>query len=636
MLQLPDDRRPPISPQLAMRVAILGGIALVFFAVIFFRLWFLQVLSGDHYLAQANDNRVRTVVTAAPRGLVVDRNGRTLVDNRVAIVAQIDPDKIPKPGPKRLDLFKRLGAVLNMTPREIGDAMVAERKRTSPFSAATIKTDVSRAVYSYLFERQDQFPGVIVQRAYLREYPYKELAAQLFGTVGEINAQELKEPRFRGVAQGTVVGQGGIESVYDRYLRGKPGATRIQVDALGRPKGELALRQPIQGKQLKLSIDLDLEKAGQQAMAEAGGIPITNGVKNRGGAFVAMDPRNGEVLAMGSYPSFDPNIFSKPVKPKVFNALNSVNNGSPLFDRAIAGQYPTGSTFKMITATAGLESGQITPLDVINDPGEVKISNITFQNAGHAANGAINMTSALRVSSDVYFYLLGAHMNGGKMPLQTWARRFGIGHRTGIDLPGEFPGLLPTPAWRDALFRKKLTDRPWSIGDNVNFAVGQGDLQATPIQMATAYSALANGGRVLTPHLGEQVEDTDGRVLQQIDPGTSRRIDISENTRQTILEGLHEAAQSPGGTSADVFSDFPAEVHGKTGTAERPGQADQSWYVAYAHQGTVDNPVRPIVVAVTVEQGGFGAQAAAPAARLILSQWFGVQKKLVRGSSHTR
>jgi penicillin-binding protein 2 len=205
-----------------------------------------------------------------------------------------------------------------------------------------------------------------------------------------------------------------------------------------------------------------------------------------------------------------------------------------------------------------------------------------------------------------------------------------------VDLPGEFPGLLPTPAWRDRLYRKKLTDRPWSVGDNVNLAVGQGDLQATPLQMATAYSAMANGGRVVTPHLGLQVEDAAGRVLQRIEPGATRRVKISPETRATILEGLRRAASEPGGTSADVFSGFPVTVHGKTGTAERPGQGDQSWYVAYAHEGDLDHPVRPIVVAVTVEQGGFGAQAAAPAARLILSQWFGVEKKLVRGNSHTR
>ena len=428
------------------------------------------------------------------------------------------------------------------------------------------------------------------------------------------------------------MGKDGLEYTYDRYLRGKPGASRIQVDAMGRPKGELSVREPVQGKQLKLSIDLDLQRAGQEAMAEAGGIPITDGVKNRGGAFVAIDPRNGEILAMGSYPSFDPNLFAKPIRTSVFNRLNSEEAGAPLLNRAIGSAYPSGSTFKLITATAALESGAISPDTPVDDPGSIQIGNITFQNAGKVANGTVDMRSALKVSSDVYFYRLGAQLDSLKgRPLQAWARRFGLGRPTGIDLPGEAAGLVPSPAWRNELYKKKLTDRPWSIGDNVNMSVGQGDVQITPLQMATAYSAMANGGKVVTPHVGLEVEDSSGRALQRIEPGVTRRIPISETTRAPILDGLKRAASEAGGTSADVFKGFPYTVYGKTGTAERPGQADQSWYIGY-----VADKTRPIVVAATVEQGGFGAEAAAPAVRLILSQWFGVQKKLVRGNSATR
>jgi len=236
------------------------------------------------------------------------------------------------------------------------------------------------------------------------------------------------------------------------------------------------------------------------------------------------------------------------------------------------------------------------------------------------------------VSSDVFFYTLGARINNsGTQALQKWAHRLGIGRPTGIDLPGEFSGLLPTPAWRDRLFRKHLTDRPWSVGDNVNLAVGQGDLEATPIQMATAYSAVANGGRVLRPHIGLEVDDAAGRVLQTIQPGASRNIHLDPSNRQAILDGLHLAASAPGGTSADVWAGFPHQIDGKTGTAERPNQADQSWYVCYA-----PDPQRPLVIAVTIEEGGFGAEAAAPAARLMMSQWFGVQKKFVAGTSTTR
>jgi penicillin-binding protein 2 len=622
VLQLQEDRRPPITPQLALRVAILGGFALMMFAIIFFRLWFLQVLSGERYLAQANNNQVRDITVPAPRGDVVDRNGTTLVDNRVSIAVQIEPRKLPPEGAPRDALYRRLGRVIGMSPRQITTEVAGQRKRL-PYANVTIKSDVPRDVFSYLFERQTQFPGVTVARIYLRRYPHDGIGAHLFGNVGQISPDELKQLRFKGVPQGTIVGQDGIEYVYDRYLRGRDGATRVQIDSLGRPKGELAVRQPAQGNNLKLSVDLDLQKAGQDAIS---------GLGNGRGAFVALDPRNGEVLALGSSPTFNPNVFAKPLTEARYKALTSQANGAPLLDRAIRGEYPTGSTFKLITATAALQSGLITPDTVLDDPGSIQIGNITFQNSGGTPHGSIALREAIQVSSDVFFYRMGAQLNGLKGDvLQRWARRLGIGRPTGIDLPGEFSGLLPSPEWRDRLFRNKLTDRPWTVGDNVNLAVGQGDLQATPLQMAVAYSTIANDGRVVTPHLGLEVDDAAGRVLQTIEPGASHKVNVAARNRQAILDGLRLAASAPGGTSADVFAGFGRPVYGKTGTAERPGHADQSWYVCYS-----PDPRRPIVIAVTVEEGGFGAEAAAPAARLILSQWFGVAKRFVAGSSQTR
>ncbi len=627
-----EDRRLPITPQLAFRVALAGGIAVAVFAIIFFRLWFLQVLSGDQFLATANDNRIRDVRIQAPRGDIVDRQGRTLVDNRVSIAVQVEPDKLPPPGPARKALFERLSTLLGKgtSPRKIG-RQIRNARSVLPYSDVTLKNDVAGPVYKYIYERQDQFPGVKAQLVYLRRYPRTTLAAQLFGTVGEISPAELKDSQFRGVKQGTIVGQSGIEYSYDRYLRGRDGAQRIYVDALGRAKARGPEIQPVQGKEVRLSLDLDLEKAGEEAMARAGvaTVPTPGAVKR--GAFVALDPRNGEVLAMGSYPSFDPNVFAKPVNASLFKKLNSDQYGAPLYNRAIAGLYPTGSTFKLITATAALQSGLITPGTIIDDPGSVTFGGITFKDAGAGA-GAVNVVTALKVSSDVFFYKLGAQANGvGGDIIQNWAKRLGIGRRTGIDLPGELKGLVPTPAWRDRLFKRKLTDRPWSIGDNVNFAVGQGDLQTNPLQMAVAYSTIANGGKVVRPHLGQRVEDAAGRPLQEIEPGNSRKLDISPSTRDSILEGLREAASQPGGTSADVFKGFGRTVMGKTGTAERVGQANQSWYIAYAPDAK-----RPIVLAVTVEQGGWGAESGAPVARYMLGEWFGVKKVFQQGMSRTR
>lgn len=617
-MYLPSDKRMIVTPSLALRVAILGGIALVLFAIIFFRLWYLQVLSGDKYLAEANDNRVREVKVEAPRGQIVDRNGTVLVDNRTALAVQLAPQQLPKVQARRLRETRRLAEVLGTRPGTLRKKIAHDSKEL-PFSPVTLKTDVSLDTVLYLQENQTRFPGVEVERVFLRKYPHDTIGAHLFGTIGEVTKQQLKESRYNGVQLGDRVGQSGIEYQYDRYLRGRNGASRIQVDALGRPKGELSIREPVPGKQLRLSIDLGVQKAAQAALAGYG----------KPGGFVAMDPRDGSVIALGSNPSFNPNVFAKGVSASVYKRLQDPNNGAPLADRAIQGLYPTGSTFKLISATAALQSGLLTPSTVLFDGGSLNVGGISFRNAGGASYGALALPRALQVSSDVFFYRVGlmADQHGGDI-IQKWARRLGIGRPTGIDLPGEVAGLVPSPAWRNRLFRKHLTDRPWTPGDNINFAVGQGDLQADPLQMAVAYSAIANGGKVVTPHIGMRVEDSDGRTLQEIDPGPKRRLDISSVTRNAIISGLRAAANDPGGTSQPVFAGFPITVAGKTGTAERGAQGDQSWYVVMAPY----NDPR-IVVAVTIERGGFGAQAAAPAARKILASYFGIKGKKAVGAA---
>ena len=618
MYQSPGDKRMVITPQLALRVAILGGIALVLFAVIFFRLWYLQVLSGDKYLAEANDNRVREVKVEAPRGRILDRSGRLLVNNRTALVVQVLPERLPRDVQRRGRVYRRLGHALDRRPGAIRRKIRREVKEL-PFSPVTLKTDVSLNTILYLQENQTRFPGVEVERVSLRTYPHGEIGGHLFGTIGEVTEKQLDQPRYSGVALGDRVGQSGIEWQYDRYLRGRNGASRVQVDAMGRPKGELSVRDPQPGKRLRLSIDFDVQKSGQAAL-ERYGLP---------GGFVAMDPRSGEVLGLGSNPGYDPNVFTKGVRPSVYKRLQDPDNGAPLSNRATQGLYPTGSTFKLITATAALETGLITPATVLFDGGSLTVGGVTFKNAGNVSHGAVALPRALQVSSDVFFYRVGlmAEQRGGEV-IQKWARRLGLGHATGIDLPGEGAGLVPTPEWRNRLFRRNLTERPWSSGDNVNLSVGQGDLQANPLQMAVAYSAVANGGRIVTPHIGMRVEDNDGRILQQIEPGAKRRIDISSSTRTAIMQGLRAAANDPGGTSTGVFEGFPITVAGKTGTAERGAQGDQSWYVAAA---PANDP--RIVIATTIERGGFGAEAAAPATRRILAAYFGIKGKKAIGGA---
>ena len=610
-----DSDRPAMSPQLALRVAIIGGVALVMFGIIFFRLWYLQVLSGDRYLAEANDNRVRDIVVQAPRGRIVDRNGRLLVDNRSGYAVKINPAKVPEDPDQRQRLFGNLAKILG----EKRDSLIKDvdkQFKAVPFSNATVEQDVEAPVYSYILEHQEDFPGVTVEQVFFRTYPREDVGAHMFGTVGPITADQLKQKRYRGVHMNDRVGQSGIEYEYDRFLRGIDGADRVQVDALGSLRGQLAKRQPKPGRQLRLTVDLKAQEAGQAAMS------------GWRGAFVAMDIRSGEVRALGSSPSFDPNIFAKTIAEDDYKRLTSEENGAPLANRATQGAYPTGSTFKLITAAAALESDVITPDTPINDDGSFDLGGgLVLKNAGNAAYGTISLRRALQVSSDVFFYNLGAELNakGDGEELQRWATRLGIGRKTDIDLPAESPGLLPTPEWRNDLFKKKQTDRPWSVGDNVNLSIGQGDLQANPLQMAVAYAAVANGGYVVKPRLGLRIEDAAGRAMQELRPAPRRKLEIQPAHRQAILDGLYAAAQQPSGTSYAVFGadeSFPIEVAGKTGTAERPPHGDQSWYVALA---PYPNP--RYVVAVTVENGGFGADTAAPAAKKIIAALFNAKVK---------
>jgi penicillin-binding protein 2 len=603
------ETRSPITPQLALRVAIIGGVALVLFGIVFFRLWYLQVLSGDRYRTEANNNRVREINVQAPRGRIVDRNGKTLVDNRSGYAVVVSPDKLPKGKKKRKLVFQNLGQILGMDSTSIGKN-VTKQLKVLPFSPATVKQDVPVALYSYILENQDRYPGVDVEQVNLRKYPRHEIGAHLFGTVGQINADELKQKRYQGVAQGDRVGQSGVEYAYDRYLRGRDGANRVQVDARGDFRAQLASRPPQPGEQLRLSIDYNVQQAGQQALT---------GWK---AAFVAMDVHTGEIRGLGSSPSFDPNVFSKTIKQSDLDRLSSQANGAPLFDRATQSAYPTGSTFKIITATAALQGGLITPDTVQFDGGSLNVGGTVFKNAGGAVNGALALRQALKVSSDVFFYRLGLELNsaGDGHGLQRWAKRFGLGHRTGVDIGGEGSGIVPSPEWRNRLYHKHLTDRPWSVGDNINLAVGQGDVGVSPLQLATAYATLANGGYVVKPHVGERVENVDGQVIQEFRTPAQRKLPIDPGNQQAILEGLHEAAQSPGGTSYPVFKGFPIPIAGKTGTAQRAGQNDQSWYA-----GLAPYPNPRYVVVATFEGGGFGVETAVLAVRKILFVLFGVK-----------
>jgi len=616
MMEPADDRRIPITPQLALRVAIFGGVALALFAIVFFRLWYLQVLSGYKYLAEARVNRVRELRIQAPRGKIVDRNGKVIVRNRQAVVVELDPAKLPdaereaaadwgrhaglraaRPKGERGDpvayppiataelktRYRRLGAVVGKSARRIHREVIRSLVLV-PYSAIRIKTDVDESVLSYISERSERFPGVKVEKTYLRDYPQGTLAAQILGTVNEISPEDLKSSRYRGVKQGTIIGRDGLERTYDRYLRGIPGVQRVQVDAFGRPVpgGALKREEPIGGQRLRLSLDLALQRTGQRMLGEIGG--------GKPGAFVALDPRDGQVLGMGSYPSFDPAVLTKPLSQERYEELLGEGGTGPLFNRAISGRYPTGSTFKAITALAGLESGLVSPEATINDSGCIQVGEAERCNAKKQEYGSVDLSRALQVSSDIYFYKLGinAFYNDGKpgdVVIQRYARKLGFGSPTGIDLPGEDSGVVPDRKWREqrndaeeaCRRRKKIPQtvnvfvagasgcgiadgRPYNLGDTVNLSVGQGDLQATPLQLAVAYAAIANRGKVVVPHLGLEIGRANGELVTPLERDPARRVKMDEADRQAVASGLHRAASEAGGTSADGFAGWRSAV----------------------------------------------------------------------------
>ncbi|MGN6256995.1 MAG: penicillin-binding protein 2 [Solirubrobacterales bacterium] len=600
-----DDR--PQGSRLSLRVAVLGGLAVTLFGILFFRLWNLQVLDGNKYLAEAKNNRTREFKVIAPRGDILDREGKVVVDNRTSMALQLNTAKLQSdPKQARAELV-RLAQLMHSSLPKVRKT-IREGEEVAAGAPVTLRQDVGFYLVAYVEEHQREFPGVSAQRVFVRHYPDGTLAAHVLGSPGEISEEELKEPRYKGVEPGEIIGQSGVEYTYDRYLRGKPGLQRIQVNALGQPTpgGQLVSKPPTPGESLKLTIDSEVQAAGESALASQG-LP---------GGFITMNVNNGQILGLGSFPTYEPSVFTHPMTQAQVNELYRDPVLAPLTDRTVEGLYPTGSTFKIITALAALENGVITPNTVINDPGQLTVGGQSFENAEGAAYGPLTLVPALEVSDDVFFYTLGLKM-WDTNELQEWAHKLGIGRPTGIDIPVGTDGLLPTKHWRDQLFKEGETERPWSAGDNIQLATGQGDLQTNPLQMAVAYAALGNGGTIVTPHLGMEIEDAAGRVLKEFDPKPQRKIHIDPGTRSVIMEGLHQAAQGPGGTSDPIFGNFPIPVAGKTGTAERPGHADQSWYCILA---PYPNP--RIVTCVTIEEGGFGAQAAAPAAHTILEAYF--------------
>ena len=619
---------------MALRLGIFGVLAIIIFCALFFRLWALQVISGDQYLSDAQNNQIRSFRLQAQRGPIVDRDGDVLVTNMPGTLVQVWPAALEDVSYRRREaMLVRLSRVLGLRPKVV-KAKVAKQLANDPLTPVTVSSDVGDRRAAFLLEHQTEFPGVQITETYLRRYEKGTIAAQILGYESEITAEQLAKRTGGTLAAGDRIGQTGIEEAYDSYLRGQPGLGRVYVDALGRVTSERQFSQmPESGDSLRLTIDDELQRTAEEALAFGVRLAHDNGEwAANGGALVAMDVKTGEILALASNPTFDPSVYVGTVDEKDLNALADKSANFPTLNRAIDGTYPPGSTFKPITALAALEQDLLSPGEVIQCTGKMVVDKQTFMNWDPYRNEPMVLSTALANSCDTYFYDVGLRFYRlENSPLQRWSRQMGFGVPTGVDLGPESKGVVPTPEWERRTEETEI-DKLWTSGESVQLAIGQGDLLVTPLQMTRAYAMIANGGKLVEPHFVKAVEEprNEGEpavVLRPFTPKPAKDMNIDPYNLTTVQEGLFDATHASYGTSQSVFGAFPIPIAGKTGTAEKyvelpgfQGLRDQSWWCGY---GPFQKP--EIAVCALIENGGHGGEAAAPVALKVFEDYFNIE-----------
>ena len=633
-----------LTPGLALRVGVLGVVAIAVFAVLFFRLWSLQVLSGARYLDAAQNNQLRTIRVEAPRGPILDRTGKVVVGNVPGTAVKLWVGDMPKQE-GRYRMIRRLAAVLDVPTRRL--AREVEARRVDPLTPITVKTAVHDDQVYYLQEHASEFPGVQIQQTYLRNYPYQSLGAQILGYVGEISPTELKRKQgqktdYRG---GDTIGKSGVEATFDAYLRGTNGAAQIRVDSRGRPQSPLEIRRDARpGAAVRLTIDMGVQRAAERAIREGIALARANKQYNvAGGAIIAIDPRDGAVRAMASYPTYKPSVYVGRIDPDKIAPL--VNDAAakeanfPGLNRVTQVAYPPGSVWKPVTALAAMQEHLLSPYSSIQctPTAEYGRDKQVFKNWDPYVNRPMNLPEALATSCDTYFYTVGNRFyergSAERSRLQQWARKFGFGAPAGLDIGNEAPSwqtILPTPAWRKQTFKSDW-DKAWNPGDSIQLAIGQKDVTVTPLQMARFYAMIANGGKLVTPYVVSGVEQPGSDrqqpvTLKQFPSDPPRDAGVDPAALQAVRDGLRAATHSTNGTSSGVFGTYPISISGKTGTAEKvvnlPGYPighleDQSWWCGY---GPSDEA--RLVVCAVIENGGHGSSAAAPAALRVFEKYF--------------
>lgn len=587
------------------RLDVLALIVVLVIMLLIGRLVYLQVAQGAYYERLADGNRIRLIPIMAPRGIFYDRNGVTLVSNRPGFTVSI----VPISGPVEENIILQISEILGVNP-DIIRAKLAQH--TGSFEPIRIKSDVGPDIVTKIEERRRQLPGVVIEIQPIRNYVNNELTAHAFGYVSEINDTELEKLKPQGYKAGDIVGKFGLERVYDKELRGISGGGQVEVDVTGRPVQVLGKKEPIPGNNLILTIDYRIQKAAEIAIDEQlKYLQTETQFKNAyAAAAVAINPKTGEVLAMVSRPTFNPNLFSQGISFKDWNLLNN-NPYNPMDNKVISGEYPPGSTFKIVTGAAALELGKVTPEEKILDTGRHWL--IPKGNAMGEALGWLNFKEAMSKSDNVYFYEMGNRL--GIDNLESFARTFGLGEPTGINLPGETSGLVA-----NRRYKEKVYEEEWYLSETFDAAIGQGFQLTSPLQVASIMSQIANGGHRYRPYLVSKIINPKGDIVKEFKPEEVGKLTLSETNLNLIRDALRDVALE-GGTAGHLFNDFPIDIAGKTGTAENSHGSDHGWFVAY---GPFDDP--RIVVAVLVEQGGYGTSSAAPIAKKILEAAFNINQ----------
>jgi penicillin-binding protein 2 len=656
---------PPITKgNMQIRVVSFAIVVAVVFVVLAARLWYLQVLTGTDYSISAKATQTREIKDPAQRGVIYDRDGEVLANNVPGLNVTVTPDDIPR------EKVEELANILGADTEAVLNSYDAAKELGNQYGPMLVKENADHGDVTYVSERTEEFPGVTVNDDYIRNYPKGDVAAHILGYTGAITQEELKQEAFKDLSNDAVVGKSGVEKYYEEVLRGEAGKQVYNVDALGRivPEGSRVnslgqfvdengnpievdpskevpdrVTDPVPGKDLALTIDFDLQRVVESELDAAIARAQGAGYAGSGGAAVAMDPRNGEILALVSRPNFDPELFvggiSGTREMETFEYLNSEAANYPFTNRVITGGQPAASTLKPFTGLAGLTFGVIDAYTTVTDTGECWHPTGSSwgcwqswrENSPNYAylgpHGTQNFTEAIKDSNDKFFYQVADWLwnaTDDKDWLPHFYERYGFGHLTGVDLAGETAGRIPTRAGEKELYAAmgRPDEAYWSVGDWVNLSIGQGDLLISPIQLARGYAAIYNGGTLVTPHVGGEIRE-DGKVIKEISPEPAGQVNVNDYYFQKAIEGLRGVTED-GGTAESVFKDSELDVAGKSGTGETP-KGYVNWFVGWA-----ENEDQPMIVVVMIEGGGTfetgSEMTAGPAVRHILEAFYGVEQ----------